>query len=70
MYTESISIQEDSVIIQTHPATLNLPPKGKNQGIHNYAENPHIYVDIPIKIMCTCDYEHKTHIQEQKEIKK
>ena len=35
-----------------------------------FAENPHIYVAIPGKPMCTHDYEGKTHVQEEKEIKK
>ena len=34
------------------------------------AENPRIYADIPVKTACTCDCEDKTHVQEEKEIKK
>ena len=34
-YTDSRSIQEDSAIIQTHPKTLDLPQKGKTQGIRD-----------------------------------
>ena len=34
------------------------------------AENPHIYVSIPGKTVCTCDCEDKTRVQEEKEIKK
>ena len=29
-----------------------------------------MYVDIPVKTACTCDCEAKTHVQEEKEIKK
>ena len=32
-YTDSRSIQDDSSIIQTHPATLNPLNKDQNQGI-------------------------------------
>ena len=34
------------------------------------AENPRIYVDIPVKTTCTHGYEYKTSVQEEKEIKK
>ena len=33
---DSKSIKEDSTIIQTHPTTLNLSKKVKNQGIRDY----------------------------------
>ena len=33
------------------------------------AENPRIYVDIPVKTTCTRDCEAKTRVQEEKEIK-
>ena len=33
-------------------------------------ENPCIYMDISVKTVCTCDYEEKAHVQEEKEIKK
>ena len=46
VYTDSRSIQEDSAIIQTHPATLNLPAKGKNQGIHDCVQKTRIYTRI------------------------
>ena len=36
--TDSRSIQEDSAIIQNHPATLNPPIKQKNQGIHDCSQ--------------------------------
>ena len=35
-----------------------------------YAENPRMYADIPGKTACTHDFEAKTHVQEEKEIKK
>ena len=71
VYTDSRSIQGDSTIIKTHPATLNIPPKGKTQGIRELcAKNPRIYADIPVKTACTHDCEDKTHVQEEKEIKK
>ena len=35
-----------------------------------FAENPRIYAAIPGKPTCTCDYEGKTGVQEEKEIKK
>ena len=35
VYTDSRSIQEDSTIIQNHPATLNPPNKAQNQGIRD-----------------------------------
>ena len=71
MYTDSKSIQEDSTIIQTHPSTLNLPQKGKKLGhTRLFAVNPRIYAAILGKPTCTHDCEGKTHIQEEKEIKK
>ena len=36
--TNSRSIQEDSAIIQNHPATLNPPNKAQNQGIHGCSQ--------------------------------
>ena len=36
--TDSRSIQEDSKIIQTHTATLNLPKKEKNLGIRDCSQ--------------------------------
>ena len=35
VYTDSRSIQEDSTIIRTHPATLSPPTKAQNQIIHD-----------------------------------
>ena len=58
MYTDSRSIQEDSAIIQTHLATLNIPPKGKDSGhTRLFAENMRIYTAIVGKPACTRDYE-------------
>ena len=36
--TDSRSIQEDSAIIQNHPATLKPQNKAKNQGIRNCSQ--------------------------------
>ena len=38
VYTNSISIQEDSSIIQTHPTTLNPPNKAQNQGMRDCSQ--------------------------------
>ena len=46
MYTDSRSIQEDSTFIQTHPATLNIPQKGKTQGIRDCLQKIHIYTRL------------------------
>ena len=35
VYTDSRIIKGDSIIIKNHPATLNLPLKGKTQGIRD-----------------------------------
>ena len=43
VYTDSRSIKGDSTIIKTHPATLNLPLKGKTRGIHDCAYKTQIY---------------------------
>ena len=44
VYTNSKSIQEDSAITQTIPATLNIPQKGKNQGIHDCLHKVRVYM--------------------------
>ena len=46
VYTDSRSIQGDSAMIKTHPAMLNLPQKGKTQGIHDYVKKTHVYTRI------------------------
>ena len=38
VYTDSRSIQEDSPIIQNHPATVNPLNKAKNQGIRDCSQ--------------------------------
>ena len=71
MSTYSKSIQGDSTIIQTHPATLNLPQKGKTQGIRDCLQKIHVYTQLlHEKTACTCDCKGKNHVQEEKEIKK
>ena len=52
VYTNSISIQEDSSIIQTHPATLNPPNKAKNKA----------YITILSKPAYIRDYSRKTRV--------
>ena len=46
VYIDSRSIKGDLEIIKTHPATLNLPLKGKNQGIHDCVHKTHVYTWI------------------------
>ena len=46
VYTDSRSIQEDSAIIQTHLATLNIPQKGKTQGIRDCVQKTRVYMQI------------------------
>ena len=38
VYTDFGSIQEDSAIIQTHPATLTPPNKSQNKGIRDCSQ--------------------------------
>ena len=44
VYTDSRSIQGDSAIIKTHPKTLNIPIKGKTQGIRDCVQKTHVYM--------------------------
>ena len=46
VYTDFRIIQEYSKIIQTHPATLNLPQNGKTQGIRDCLQKIHIYTGL------------------------
>ena len=45
VYTNSRSIYGDSAIIKTHPATLNLPLKGKTQGIRDCVQKTRGYLN-------------------------
>ena len=44
--TDSRSIKKDSAITQTHLETLNLPPKGKTQGIRDCVQKIRIYTQL------------------------
>ena len=69
MYTDSSSIKGDSTIITIHPATINLPLKGKTQGIHDCMQKTCVCTQISQEKPCTRDCELKTCIQEEKCIK-
>ena len=46
VYPDSRNIKGDSTIIKTHLATLNIPLKGKTQGIRDYVQKTHVYTQI------------------------
>ena len=60
-YTDTNSIQEDSVVFKTHPTTSNHPNKSQNKSIHDcsqrtcvhtweYRRKPRVYAIVKQKI--------------------